>query len=84
MFVRSVAAEALDRKKELFSLYDQDRREEQRRMKGWLEELKAGLRRFPERPARRHRRRLARRTAHGGVRPRGWHAHPAGRGLAEP
>ena len=42
MFVRSVAAEALDRKKELFSLYDQDRREEQRRMKGWLEELKAG------------------------------------------
>ena len=42
MFVRSVAAEALDRKKELFSLYDHDRREEQRRMKGWLEEMKAG------------------------------------------
>ncbi len=40
MFVRSAAAAALDRKKALFSLYDHDRREEQRRMKGWLEELK--------------------------------------------
>ncbi|MYC93537.1 MAG: DNA double-strand break repair nuclease NurA [Caldilineaceae bacterium SB0661_bin_32] len=41
MFVRSAAAAALDRKKELFSLYDHDRREEQRRVQGWLEELKA-------------------------------------------
>ena len=41
MFVRSAAAAALDRKKELFSLYEHDRREEQRRVQGWLEELKA-------------------------------------------
>ncbi|MCY3900840.1 MAG: DNA double-strand break repair nuclease NurA [Caldilineaceae bacterium] len=41
MFVRSAAAAALDRKKELFSTYDHERRAEQRRMKGWLEELKA-------------------------------------------
>ncbi|MDE0140830.1 MAG: DNA double-strand break repair nuclease NurA [Caldilineaceae bacterium] len=41
MFVRSAAAAALDRKKELFSTYDHERREEKRRMKGWLEELKA-------------------------------------------
>ena len=40
MFVRSAAAAALDRKKDLFSTYDQDRREEQRRVQGWLEELK--------------------------------------------
>lgn len=40
MFVRSAAAAALDRKKELFSTYDNERREEKRRMKGWLEELK--------------------------------------------
>ncbi len=40
MFVRSAAAAALDRKKALFSLYDHDRREERRRMQGWLEELK--------------------------------------------
>ena len=40
MFVRSAAAAALDRKKALFSLYDHDRREEQRRMQGWLAELK--------------------------------------------
>ena len=41
MFVRSAAAAALDRKKELFSAYDNDRREEQRRVQGWLEELEA-------------------------------------------
>ena len=40
MFVRSAAAAALDRKKALFSLYDDERREEQRRMQGWLAELK--------------------------------------------
>ena len=42
MFVRSVAAAALDRKKELFSVYERDRQEERTRMKGWLEELKTG------------------------------------------
>ena len=41
MFVRSAAAAALDRKKDLFSAYDNDRREEQRRVQGWLEELVA-------------------------------------------
>ena len=41
MFVRSAAAAALDRKKGLFSAYDHERRAELRRMKGWLEELKA-------------------------------------------
>ncbi len=40
MFVRSAAAAALDRKKGLFSSYEHDRREEQRRVQGWLEELK--------------------------------------------
>ena len=40
MFVRSAAAAALDRKKALFSAYDHDRRAEQRRVQGWLEELK--------------------------------------------
>lgn len=41
MFVRSAAAAALDRKKDLFSAYDNDRREEQWRVQGWLEELEA-------------------------------------------
>ena len=41
MFVRSAAAAALDRKKELFSVYERDRQEERTRMKGWLQELKA-------------------------------------------
>ena len=41
MFVRSVAAEALERKKGLFSSYEHDRREERKRMQGWLEEMKA-------------------------------------------
>ena len=41
MFVRSVAAAALERKKELFSVYERNRQEEQKRMKGWLQELKA-------------------------------------------
>lgn len=39
MFVRSVAAEALDRKKDLFSVYDRERRAEQERMQRWLAEL---------------------------------------------
>ena len=41
MFVRSRAAAALERKKELFSSYARNRREEQTRMERWLEELKA-------------------------------------------
>ena len=41
MFVRSAAAAALERKKELFSVYERSRQEEQKRMKGWLQELKA-------------------------------------------
>ena len=41
MFVRSAAAAALERKKELFSVYERNRQEEQKRMKGWLQELKA-------------------------------------------
>ena len=41
MFVRSRAAAALERKKELFSSYARNRQEEQTRMQGWLNELKA-------------------------------------------
>ena len=41
MFVRSAAAAALERKKDLFSVYERNRQEEQKRMKGWLLELKA-------------------------------------------
>ena len=41
MFVRSAAAAALERKKGLFSSYEHDRREERKRMQGWLEEVKA-------------------------------------------
>ena len=41
MFVRSVAAAALERKKDLFSVYERNRQEEQKRMQGWLQELKA-------------------------------------------
>ena len=41
MFVRSRAAAALERKKELFSSYARNRQEEQMRMQGWLNELKA-------------------------------------------
>ena len=33
MFVRSAAAAALERKKELFSVYERNRQEEQKRMK---------------------------------------------------
>ena len=39
MFVRSAAAAALERKKELFSIYERDRWEEQKRVQGWLQEL---------------------------------------------
>ena len=41
MFVRSRAAAALERKKELFSSYARNREEEKTRMQGWLGELKA-------------------------------------------
>ena len=39
--MRSRAAAALERKKELFSSYARNRQEEQTRMQGWLNELKA-------------------------------------------
>ncbi len=41
MFVRSAAAAALERKKELFSVYERERWEEQKRVQGWLQELQA-------------------------------------------
>ncbi len=41
MFVRSAAAAALERKRDLFSVYDRNRLEERKRMQGWLEEVKA-------------------------------------------
>ena len=41
MFVRSRAAAALERKKELFSAYARNRREERARMARWLDELQA-------------------------------------------
>ena len=41
MFVRSRAAAALERKKEMFSSFARNRREEQTRIERWLEELKA-------------------------------------------
>ena len=41
MFVRSAAAAALEQKKELFSIYERERWEEQKRVQGWLQELQA-------------------------------------------
>ena len=84
MFVRSVAAAALERKKELFSVYERNRQEEQKRMKRWLQELKTESAASLNSQLDAHRQPLARRTAHGRVRPRSRNVHPPGRELAKP